>query len=104
MPGGLKSHFEGFVEKRVEELSTLKPKNDLEYEELKKKAYEIQKKLMLQLSDEQQDLFVEYEAAMSAQDAIMRDSLYRDGLLDGIKIAKLVLKCDPKGTDGFLNK
>ncbi len=101
MPGGLKKHLEEFVERRVEELSVSKSKNNVEYENLKNRAYEIQNKLVPQLSDEQQDMFVEYEAAMSAQDAIMRDSLYRDGLFDGIKIAKLILKCNPKDIDSY---
>lgn len=102
MPAGIKKYLEEFVENRVEELSISKPKNNREYARLKDKAYELQSKLVPTLTDEQQDIFVEYEAAMSAQDAIMRDSLYRDGLLDGIKIAKLVLKCDPKDIDGCI--
>jgi len=100
MPGGLKKHLDEFVQRRVEELSHSKSKNNSEYIKLKDKAYELQLKLMPTLTDEQQDLFVEYEATMSSQEAIMRDCLYRDGLLDGIKTAKLVLKCDSKDKDG----
>ena len=104
MPAGLKKYLEEFVENRVEELCILKSTNIREYARLKDKAYELQSKLMHLLTGEQQDIFVEYEATMSAQDAIMRDSLYRDGLLDGIKIAKLVLKCDSKDKDDFRKK
>lgn len=102
MPGGLKKHLDEFIQRRVEELSHSKSKNKKEYIMLKDKAYELQRKLMPTLTDEQQDLFVEYEATMSSQEAIMRDSLYRDGLLDGIKIARLVLRAENEGFRGFV--
>lgn len=102
MPGGLKKHLDEFIQRRVEELSHSKSKNNSEYIKLKDKAYELQHKLMPTLTDEQQDLFVEYEAAMSSQEAIMRDCLYRNGLLDGIKIARLMIKAENDGFRGFV--
>ncbi len=101
MVRGLKKHLEEFAERRVEELSILKSKNDNDYEELRKRAYEAQHKLAMQLSDKQQDLFVEYEAAINAQDAIMMESLYKEGLFDGVKIAKMILRCSPKDIDNY---
>lgn len=92
MPGGLKKHLEETAERRVEELGILLLKNDSTYKELRIRAYEVQQMLVAKLTEEQQGIFVEFEGLQNSQEAIVRDRIYRDGFMDGVKLVRLLLK------------
>jgi hypothetical protein len=96
MPGGLKKHLVEIAERRVEELRTLLLKNDMDYADQRAQSYELQRTLITTLNSKQKRIFAELETMQNSQEAFIHDELYKYGFMDGIKAAKLILKCNSK--------
>lgn len=87
---GLKEYIMDFICERSNDVSAEIMCSNQEYIDLFNKECEIFERLKLVLPGEMQNLLMEMETLETNQEAIMHDGLYKQGLIDGIRIAKAI--------------
>ena len=86
----LSQYFKGFIADRIEETDSEIVLNNRRYLELTSRIIETQYALMENLPSGSQDLVNIYDETESERSAILAATMYRQGLLDGVKLAKLL--------------
>jgi hypothetical protein len=86
----LSQYFKGFIAERVEEIDSEIVLNNRRYLELTSRIIETQYALKENLSSGSQGLVNNYDEAEAERSAILAAIMYRRGLLDGVKLAKVL--------------
>lgn len=89
----LKSHSQYFKELIFDRTAEIEEKilfNNQRYRDLNTEIIEVQRVLTDNLSPQLHPLVDRYDDAETEQGAIMSMAMYRQGLIDGIKLAELV--------------
>ncbi|EPR08081.1 DUF6809 family protein [Ruminiclostridium papyrosolvens] len=87
---GLKKYFKDFVTERSIDISARICCFNGEYRKLDLKINEMQEEINQKMPEDMQQLFIKLEELETAQQAIIQDGLYKQGLLDGIRIARTI--------------
>jgi len=90
MEMSLEDYFKDFIEKRVEEIEVFNSCNDKGYMDLQYKASKLKQAVLLSLPEIKKDILLEYESVESTCQIFIHEKIYKQGLLDGIKIFNTV--------------
>jgi hypothetical protein len=85
-------YFEEFIIERTEEIGREILCKNQRYQELNSKIIEVQDALTANLSPQTQSLVNKYDDAESEHECIVRETMYRQGLIDGIKLTGVIHK------------
>jgi hypothetical protein len=85
-------YLEEFMCDRTEEIEQEIFTNNQRYRELTTEICEVQRALTDDLSPQLQSLVDRYYDAETEQDCIVSETMYRQGLIDGIKITGIIHK------------
>jgi hypothetical protein len=83
-------YFKDLIYERTEEVGREILYNNKRFLELNSRIIEAQYALMENLPSQSQPLLYSYDEAETEQDGIIIETMYRQGLIDGIKLAKLL--------------
>jgi hypothetical protein len=83
-------YFEEFIFGRTEEVEQEIFSNNQRYQELTTEICEVQQALTDNLSPQLQSLVDRYYDAETEQDCIVSETMYRQGLIDGIKLTGMI--------------
>ena len=82
-------YFKDLIYERTEEIWQENLSKNKQFLELNSKIIEAQHALMENLSSQSQPLLLSYDEAEAEQTGVIVATMYRQGLIDGIKLAKL---------------
>jgi hypothetical protein len=85
-------YFEEFIFDRTGEIGEEILFNNQRYRELNTEIVEVQHALTANLSPQLQSLVDRYDDAEAEQDSIVSTTMYRQGLIDGIKLTGMIHK------------
>jgi hypothetical protein len=89
---GHNQYFKGYIIDRTEEIGQEILVNNQRYRELNTEISEVQQALADNLSPQLQPLLGRYDNAEAEQDSVIIEIMYQQGLIDGLKLAKLASK------------
>lgn len=85
------THISDSLEDRASDILTNIATNHKEYIKLTNEIILLQQQILKFLPEDMEDIFFRYEAIWSERDDIKELLLYKQGIIDGIKIGDLVM-------------
>lgn len=86
----LKKYLKDFISERSDDVAAKICYSNKKYKALNMELDEIQKEFTQELTEDAQRLTLKIEELQTAQSSIMFDGLYKQGLLDGVRIARTI--------------
>jgi hypothetical protein len=83
-------YFKEFILARTDEIVAEILLSNQRYRELNDEICQVQHELAANLAPQLQSLLDRYENAEAEHDGVISTAMYRQGLLDGVKLAKLI--------------
>ncbi|HOV28340.1 MAG TPA: hypothetical protein PK566_18545 [Pseudobacteroides sp.] len=89
MAEDLKTYIMNFIEARTEEVSSDLHRGK-EYIELWERLRGLQNDIMKHLPEESEYIFLDYEDCENKLDDLVRNTIYTQGLVDGMRLGKIM--------------
>jgi hypothetical protein len=89
---GYNQYFKELIFDRTGEIGAEILVNNQRYRELNTEICQVQRALTANLSPQLQSLVERYDDAVAEQDGIVSETMYRQGLIDGIKLTGMIHK------------
>ena len=93
----LNRYFNSFVEERVEEIRLCVSSTNKKYKEFCLEASKLKQDVLSNFPKDKKHILLDYENSQCICEGVIHESLYEQGLIDGIKISTAIGKAEKIG-------